>query len=193
MNKILILGASGSLAKVVIPKLLKNPDNQLTLFVRNPNSVAEFAGEKVQIIQGDVLDFPALDAAMSGQEMVYAGLAGSLEKMADNVVKTVQRNQVKHLIWISSMGIYGETGENHGSVLDPYRKSAQLIENSDVPYTIIRPAWFTDGQEIDYQTTQKGEPFKGTSVSRASIADLIEKIIANPDEFKQKSVGIGRV
>lgn len=193
MNKILILGASGSLAKAVIPKLLKNPDNRLTLFVRNPNSVAAFAGEKVQIIQGDVLDFPALDAAMAGQEMVYAGLAGSLEKMADNVVKAVQRNQVKHLIWISSMGIYGETGENHGSVLEPYKKSARIIENSDISYTVIRPAWFTDAQEIDYQTTQKGEPFKGTSVSRASIADLIEKIIANPDEFKQKSVGIGRV
>lgn len=193
MNKILILGASGSLAKAVIPKLLKNPDNRLTLFVRNPNSVAAFACEKVQIIQGDVLDLPALDTAMAGQEMVYAGLAGSLEKMADNVVKAVQRNQVKHLIWISSMGIYGETGENHGSVLDPYRKSARIIENSDISYTIIRPAWFTDGQEIDYQTTQKGEPFKGRSVSRASIADLIEKIIADPDEFKQKSVGIGRV
>lgn len=193
MQNILILGASGSLAKVLIPQLLKNPDNRLTLFVRNPKSVAQFAGENVQIIQGDVLDLQALNSAMRGQDFVYAGLSGSLETMAGNVVQAMQANGVKRLIWISSMGIYNETGENHGSVLDPYKKSAQIIEASDLDYTIIRPAWFTSEEEIDYTLTQKGEPFRGTRVSRASIADLVEKIIKSPNDFKQKSVGIGRV
>lgn len=193
MQNILILGASGSLAKVLIPKLLANADNRLTLFVRNPDSVAQFANNGVKIVQGDVLDLNALTAAMAGQDFVYAGLSGSLKPMADNVVQAMGDAGVKQLIWISSMGIYDETGENHGSILDPYKHSAQVIEASGLDYTIIRPAWFTNGVEIDYEITQKGEPFRGESVSRASIADLIEKIITSPNDFKQKSVGIGRV
>lgn len=191
MQKILILGASGSVASVLIPSLLARDDVALTLFVRNPASVKQFA-QKAQIIQGDVLDLPALNQAMAGQDVVYAGLSGNLEPMAENVIKAIQNQSVKQLIWISSMGIYNETGENHGSVLDPYKKSAQVIEQSNTPYTIIRPAWFNNGG-VDYQITQKGEPFKGASVSRASIVDLIEKIIENPKDFYQKSIGIAKV
>lgn len=191
MKRILMLGASGSLVQVVIPRLLENPHHQLTLFVRNKNSVQQFA-DRATVIEGDVLDLDALNTAMRGQDYVYAGLSGSLEPMAQNVVEAVQENEVKHLIWISSMGIYNETGENHGSILDPYKKSAQIIENSTISYTIIRPAWFDNGT-VDYVLTQKGEAFKGRVVSRASIADLIGKIFDNPNAFKQQSIGIGRV
>lgn len=161
MANILMLGASGSLAKVVIPKLLENPANRLTLFVRNPSRVQPFAGEHVRIVEGDVLDLKALTAAMAGQDFVYAGLSGSLKPMADNVVQAMGDAGVKQLIWISSMGIYNETGEDHGAVLMPYKASAQVVEASDLAYTVIRPAWFTDGREVDYQTTQKGEAFQG--------------------------------
>ncbi len=43
---------------------------------------------------------------------------------------------LKRLIFISSMGIYGEVpGEEYGSQLDPYRDSAAVIEASDLDYT----------------------------------------------------------
>jgi hypothetical protein len=48
------------------------------------------------------------------------------------------------------MGINDEVpGQRHRSVLDPYRDSAEIIEASDLDYTILRPAWFTDADEID--------------------------------------------
>lgn len=40
---------------------------------------------------------------------------------------------VRRLIFISSMGIYDEVpGEKHGSILDPYRRSATVVEDSDL-------------------------------------------------------------
>ena len=55
----------------------------------------------------------------------------------------------RRLIFISSMGIYDEVpGERYGSLLDPYRKSAAVIEDSDLDYTILRPAWLNDRDEI---------------------------------------------
>jgi hypothetical protein len=56
------------------------------------------------------------------------------------------------------MGIYGEVpGERCRIVLDPYRDSAALVEESDLDYTILRPGWFTHDEAIDYQITFNGE------------------------------------
>ncbi|MEG9532629.1 NAD(P)H-binding protein [Mannheimia indoligenes] len=189
MKQILILGASGSLATTVIPELLQDGNVQLTLFTRRPQSVAKFESERVKIVQGDVLDLASLQQAMQGVNAVYAGLAGNLKAMAENIVKAMNNAQVKRLVWISSMGIYGETGEDHGAILEPYRQSATVIETSKLDYTIVRPGWFTNDSKVQYQLTHKGEPFKGHSVSRKSIADFVAKILREYSEIRE-SVGI---
>ena len=193
MKNILILGANGGLAQTVIPVLLENPELILTLVSRNIRRLQTFANERVNVVQADVMDLPQLESLMQGQDVVYTNLAGNLEAMAENIVQAMNRTNVKRLIWISSMGIYGETGEDHGAILEPYRRSAQVVENSRLDYTIIRPAWFTDGHEIDYQLTRKGEPFQGRQVSKRSIAPLIAKLIERPEFSIRESLGIGRI
>nr|WP_306428757.1 NAD(P)H-binding protein [Siminovitchia terrae] len=68
----------------------------------------------------------------------------------------------------------GEFGKFTNRAIDqylgPYRKSVDIIEASDLNYTVLRPAWLTDNDEIDYEITQKEVPFKGTEVSRKSVA-----------------------
>lgn len=193
MKNILILGANGGLAQTVIPVLLENPELTLTLVSRNIRRLQTFANERVNVVQADVMDLPQLESLMQGQDVVYANLAGNLEAMAENIVQAMNRTNVKRLIWISSMGIYGETGEDHGAILEPYRRSAQVVENSRLDYTIIRPAWFTDDHEIDYQLTRKGELFQGRQVSKRSIAHLIAKLIERPEFSIRESLGIGRI
>ena len=193
MKNILILGANGGLAQTVIPVLLENPELILTLVSRNIRRLQTFANERVNVVQADVMDLPQLESLMQGQDVVYTNLAGNLEAMAENIVQAMNRTNVKRLIWISSLGIYGETGEDHGAILEPYRRSAQVVENSRLDYTIIRPAWFTDGHEIDYQLTRKGEPFQGRQVSKRSIAHLIAKLIERPEFSIRESLGIGRI
>lgn len=193
MKNILILGANGGLAQTVIPVLLENPELILTLVSRNIRRLQTFANERVNVVQADVMDLPQLESLMQGQDVVYTNLAGNLEAMAENIVQAMNCTNVKRLIWISSMGIYGETGEDHGAILEPYRRSAQVVENSRLDYTIIRPAWFTDGHEIDYQLTRKGEPFQGRQVSKRSIAHLIAKLIERPEFSIRESLGIGRI
>jgi uncharacterized protein YbjT (DUF2867 family) len=100
---------------------------------------------------------------------------------------------VKRLIFISSMGIYDEIpGERHGSILDPYRNAARVIEESDLDYTILRPAWLGNRDEIAYETTQKGAPFKNASatVSRKSVADLVVRLATTPGLEVRHSLGV---
>ncbi|MBK8152977.1 MAG: NAD(P)H-binding protein [Saprospiraceae bacterium] len=67
-------------------------------------------------------------------------------------------------------------------VLIPYRKKlADIIEASQLDYTILRPDWFTNDNEVDYALTQKGEPETGTAISRKSIATFISTIIEKPE------------
>lgn len=91
------------------------------------------------------------------------------------------------------MGIYDEVpGQRYSSILDSYRNSAEIIEVSDLDFTILRPGWFTNKDEIDYETTQKGEPFKGHDVSRKSVADLIVKLAETPGLEIRKSLGVNK-
>ena len=49
-----------------------------------------------------------------------------------------------------------------------------------------------DEDEVDYELTRKGEPFKGTVVSRKSVADLIVKVILSPDLHVGANLGINK-
>lgn len=128
---------------------------------------------------------------MEGQDVVYANLAGDMKKQAEHIVAAMKATRVRRLIFISSMGIYGEVpGERYRSVLDPYRDSAAVIEASDLDYTVLRPGWFTPEDEVGYQITQKGEAFKGHDVSLNSLSDLIVKLALTPGMENRHSLGV---
>ena len=194
MTNILILGANGQIARVTIDLFLKHTNARLTLYLRNARRL-KLSGQadRMRVVEGDVLDTKTLEAAMAGQDVVYANLAGELEQQARRIVKAMEKTGVKRLIFVSSMGIYDEVpGERFGSILDPYRKSASLIEASGLDYTILRPAWLNNRDEINYATTPKGEPFKNPSeqVSRKSVADLVVKLAMTPRLEILSSLGV---
>ncbi len=76
--------------------------------------------------------------------------------------------------------------------METYGAAAKVIEESDLDYTIIRPAWLSNKDIVSYETTQKGEPFKGTEVSRKSIADLVVSLINNPSKEIRHSLGVNQ-
>jgi uncharacterized protein YbjT (DUF2867 family) len=193
MVSVLILGANGQLARNTTKALLARTDARLTLYLRRANRLTNPDPERVRIVEGDVLDQPILQGAMRGQDVVYANLAGAMEEQARAIVVAMHATGLKRLIFVSSMGIYGEVpGEKYGSVLDPYRDSAAEIEASDLDYTLLRPGWFTHDAEVDYQITQKGQPFQGHDVSLVSVSDLIVRLALSPTMEVRHSLGVSR-
>ena len=202
MTKVVILGAGGQIARHTIQQFLELGDVELTLFLRKPGEVRGFAGDSVRIVKGDVTDTRLLEETVRGQDVVYANLAGdNIEDQAKSVVAALDAAGVRRLIWISTLGIYDEVPGafgrwNHeqldGGYLEPYSAAARVIEGSDLDYTIIRPAWLTNKDEVDYALTHKGEPFKGTEVSRRSIADLVVKLAQDPTRDVRGSLGVDK-
>lgn len=190
MKNVIILGAGGNIARHVIDILVKKEGIQLTLFLRNVRSLrnSDLPGN-CRVIEGDVLDYPALSKAIKGQDIVYVNLAGDLERMAKNIVKAMEENGVGRVIAISSIGIYDTPLRQ---VLVPYRKLADVIEASGLDYTILRPTWFTNADEVDYELTRKGEPERGSVISQKSLATLIANILEMPEKYIGESLGVNK-
>lgn len=201
MVKVVVLGAHGQVAQIAERFLFADKDVDTTLFLRNAERMADKKSQAT-IIEGSATDAAQLEKAMKGQDIVYANLGGQndIDLEAEAVIEAMKNANVKRLIWISTLGIYdevpGKFGEWNkqelGDYITEYAKAAKRIENSDLDYTIIRPTWMDNKDEVDYEKTKKGEEIKDTEVSRKSVAAYIYHLIKNPKEDVKESIGLGK-
>lgn len=157
--------------------------------MRNARRLYNAKTTNAKVVEGDVLNYNQLKQAIKGQDIVFAALSGHLEAMAKNIVRAMKETDMRKLIFINSIKIYDTPLK---PVLEPYRKAAGVIEASELEYTILRPAWFTNADETDYETTRKGEPEKGSVISRKSLATLITKIIEIPQRYVYENLGVNK-
>lgn len=202
MKNVLILGAYGKIARLVEKRLVGNPEYKLTLVLRNASRLDNLKTiQNVQIIEGNVDDKQLLTSIMPDQDIVYANLNENMELWAQNIISAIQETKTNNLIWITGSGLYHEVPDPFGSWVENYvghaskedtRRAAKIIESSSLQYSIIRAAYMTNDSEIDYELTKKGETFKGTMISRSSIADFVIKIINDPEKYMSESYGISK-
>lgn len=200
MKNVLVLGASGQIAQWVIEMLANEPNLTQTLLVRDAKKLGTDLPANAKVIEADVLNLEQLKQAVQGQDIVYANLAGELEQQTKNIISAMHSAGVQRIILINSLGIYdevkgkfGEWNQNEiGKYLGPYRKAADLLEASDLDYSILRAAWLMDEDEIDYDTTERDQDFKGTVVSRKSVAALVVKIIQTPSFASRDNLGVNK-
>ncbi|MUH58806.1 NAD(P)H-binding protein [Bifidobacterium canis] len=207
-TRIAILGANGRIARIAEQMLLEHEDIELTLFIHSANKLSADIrnNDRVTIVTGDAKNPDDVFAAIKDADAVYANLAAGgkgiadIVSMAKTVVAMMDKAGIKRLIWISSIGIYNEVpgkfGEWNtkilGDYLVNYRKAADVIEGSDLDYTVIRPAWLTNKDEVDFEITTKNEPFRGTEVSRKSVAAEVVKLLLNPADEVHESIGLDK-
>lgn len=196
MPNVLVLGAGGQIARWAVP-MLAQADVELTLLARDAGDLT-YVPAGARVVEGDVLDREQLDEAVRGQDLVYANLSGDLGEQAKNIVAAMRTAGVRRLVFVTALGIYDEVpgafGEWNwsmiGPALGPYREAADTIEGSELDYTILRPAWLTDVDEVSYEVTRRDEPFGGTEVSRKSVASLVVELVAHPELWSRANLGV---
>ena len=202
MKKVIVIGANGLTAQQVISRLIKQPNVQLSLFVRQASKLHIVHDDKqINILEGDAINMDDLRAAIQGQDIVISTLGGmDLDVKTENIVKVVRELGVKRLIAISAGGIYDELPEPFNSwdkqmvgyTRPTNLRTAEVIEHSPLEYTILRPVWLTDKSSEEFQLTKKGEVFKGTETSRASLGRFIANIVENPQLHIRENLGISQ-
>ncbi|NIF30434.1 NAD(P)H-binding protein [Pantoea sp. Tr-811] len=201
MKNVILIGANGHTAQEIIPRLLAQKDVKLTLFLRRASRMQEMQSDRVAVLEGDASNVSDLTRAIRGQEIVISTMGGSdLALKTANILQAMKSVGAQHIIVTSAGGIYDELPEPFnswdkrrvGDDRDINLQVAQETERSGLTYTVLRPVWLTNKPTEVYELTRKGETFKGTETSRASLARLVADIVAHPAQFADQNLGVSQ-
>lgn len=201
MKNVLLIGANGSTSKEIIPRLLEQDDVKLTLFLRRASRLQTVESDRVDVVEGDANRRADLATAIRGQDIVVSAMGGSdLDVKTVNFVTAMKEVRARHLVVISAGGIYDELPATFNAwdkrMVGQYRpinlKTAGIAEQSGLTYTVLRPVWLTDKPTEAFQLTHKGEIFKGTETSRASIGRFVADLVKDPPRYANQNLGISQ-
>jgi uncharacterized protein YbjT (DUF2867 family) len=201
MKKVVLLGANGHTAREIIRHVLEQDDVELTLFARHAKRLSGFQGKHVHVIEGDARKFTDLHAAIRGQDVVISAMGGEdLGDVTEGVVQVMEELGVRRIIAISAGGIYDELPEPFntwdkemvGYTRPTNLKTADAIEKPSLDYTLLRPVWLTNKSTEEVELTRKGETFKGTETSRASLGRFIAQLVEHPERHVNDDLGISQ-
>jgi len=189
--KILVIGASGQIGRLLVAKLIE-AGHSVRAMVRTASKgrALEAAGAALCIadLEGEI------EHAFTDIDIVVftAGSGGNTGKdktlMVDlwGAVKSIQaakRHGISHYIMVSALK--AKAPEAAAEALRPYlvaKASAdQILTDSGLSYTILRPGRLHDEATKGYETAADLADFNG-STSRADVADCICELIATGDQ-----------
>ena len=136
-EKIFVTGGTGTLGSHTVP-LLRTAGYDLRILSRSAREDAE----GVEYVTGDLLSGIGLDEALAGVETVLhmAGARKGDDVATRNLAQAAARAGVRHLVYISVIG----ADKVPVGWLRMKAAAEQAIEESGVPYTVLRAAQFHD-------------------------------------------------
>ena len=157
-------------------------------------------------IEGNALNEQDCLRAIEGSGTVILSIGAKItlkpvtlySSATETIIKTIQENQPEtHLITVTGFGAGNSKGHNSffaniflfGFLLktgyEDKTKQEELILNSKLPYTIVRPAVLTDGPLLGFYNVYNEFNHKLVKISRADVADFILKEAENRDHLYQ--------
>lgn len=190
--KLIIFGAAGSIGRHVV-KQAYDQGHAVTAFTRSGNC-PDGAPSGVHTVKGDVLTPTEVAHAIEGHDAVIvvlgSGMKGGLRAPGTaNIIAGMKFHRVQTLICQSTLG----AGESVGNLnfwwryvmfglllrqaLADHEEQEQLVRDSRLDWTIVRPAAFVDGPRTGQYQTGFGPRATGLSlsISRADVADFLLK------------------
>jgi putative NADH-flavin reductase len=202
---ILVIGANGKTGRALVEQSCALGCQVTALVHHAPKQPLHCA----RIIEGDARDPQLLDSAVIAQDVIIDTvgtrkpfLKTTLETdIARNLVAAMHRHGARRLIAVSSIGV-GDSIANvpllyrvlmplffRGAIPDKQGMEAQLRQ-SNLDWTIIRPAGLTDGPMTNIVEIVSPESRRHVRrISRADVAAFILQHLASADLIKQ-TVGI---
>ena len=86
--------------------------------------------------------------------------------------------------------MYGDDNVDNEPAQIPNRNAVNLVEASNLNYTVLRPGYLREGNSDDYVLTVKGEAAKGYISTIPSVVEFAKKLIADEKLYSQESVSI---
>ena len=190
---IALFGATGGTGSQVLEQALDG-GYRIRALVRYLARLKQRDG--LTLIQGDVLDQPAVDRCVEGSGAVVCVLgtrpgADPVEaRGTERILAAMRKHGVRRLITVTSMGVGDSIDQVPGffrvlmkltlkRIMQAKEEQERLIMASDLDWTIVRPGGLTDGPRTRSYRSGLDKTIKATRVSRADVADFIVGELAN--------------
>jgi putative NADH-flavin reductase len=192
-TRALIVGATGGTGRQLVAQALER-GYAVTAFVRDPSRL-QLDHPQLTVIQGDVLDYGSVEAAMRGQEAVLSALGHKrffyptriLSKGTRNILRAMEAHGVPRLVCETSLGIgdsVGRMGLFYTFLVIPVilpfyfwdkTRQERMIARSNVEWVIVRPGVLTNGDMRGRYRHGRhiGSFFWTVRISRADVADFM--------------------
>ncbi|WP_406432294.1 NAD(P)H-binding protein [Streptomyces sp. NBC_00631] len=180
MNRVLIIGGTGSIGRLVAAHLLELGHLPRVL-TRDPARARRSLPSGVEVAAGELADPTAVRAAVAGVDavvMTHGAPYGSGDYAAVDygavpaVLDALDRHRVP-VVLMSSIGVTATGGQSR-ELLEWKRRGERLLRVSGLPYTIVRPGWFGGGsgshQRVDLR---QGDLTEYGPVRREHVAETI--------------------
>ena len=206
--KVIVFGATGSVGALAVERLLAQ-GHGVTAFARRVETL-ENSHPRLRTVAGDAKDPAAVSAAVAGHDAVVVALgAGAARRNrirsvgTANVISAMKAHNVQRLVCQTTLGA-GESWANlnlfwkyvmFGFLLRPafldHELQEQLVRESGLDWTIVRPGAFTDepadgAYRVDFPASERG---LSLHISRADVAAFLARCLAGPD-FLHRAVSI---
>lgn len=190
--QILILGSTGGTGRELVKQGLGRGYN-ITAFARRPDAL-NIEHENLSKAAGDILEKGSLEAAIMNQDAVLSALGVNafrqttvLSDGTKNIIEAMEQYNVNRFIVETAIGV-GQSKQQLSPVLrflmlsillrnvyiDKERQE-EVIKESDLDWTIVRPAALTDDELTkEYKVTEPtaSAPVRA-KISRADVAHFM--------------------
>jgi len=146
MQHILVTGGTGTLGRLVVPRLRDDGCKVRVLSRRSRD-----AGEGIEFVTGDLTTGEGIEAAVEGAEIIVhcAGSSKGDEEKALNLVRAASRAGARHLVYISVVGADRIPVESFvDRAMFGYFASKlaaeRVVVDSGLPWTTLRATQFHD-------------------------------------------------
>ncbi len=205
--RVLIAGASGALGRELVREALRQ-NHQVTALLRHANHFAGMQDPNLTVAQGDVLTPGALDVPMAAQQAVICSLGVKvtrrqvtvLSEGTENLVRAMQRHNVRRLLCITGIGAGNSRGHGgffYNRLIQPiflktiYRdkdRQEKIVQDSGLDWLIIRPAILTNGRALTkFSVVQQMRGLQAGKISRADVAEWTVDQLEN-DKYLYRAV-----
>ncbi|MBX5163286.1 MULTISPECIES: NmrA family NAD(P)-binding protein [unclassified Rhizobium] len=176
--KVLVIGATGKFARLVMPALARRNVTVRALVRYLAKDVQTQVGATVDVIEGDLRNAESLDRACDGVDGVfYIGPAFAPDEAAMGVsmIEAAERSGVRKFVFSSVIQPTNTRLKNHASKIPV----EEALYSSRLQYTILHPANFMQNIALAWpnvlETSTFSEPFPKTArIARVDYRDVAD-------------------
>jgi len=153
-KKILVIGATGLIGKVVV-KQLETDGYDVVVMSRNRAKTKEIFSNDYEIIEADVLNPVSIKHSFTGIYGVFISLPErSVPDAIQNIIRFCKESKVQHLVYTSGCTVREENAW-HSMIKGHFEGEKALVE-SGIPYTIFK---LTMVMDMIPRYANNGKPF----------------------------------